>query len=382
MTRCVYCNKEKNKDEFSQEHVIPRSIGGNLSSQNPFLLNNVCKRCNTISGVYIDGPFIKSWLIHNYRSEALFKYTDITRNPVLPLKYIGPFNGINFKDYICELWLGPTYDTIYHFHKSYPEEPFVSPMVGLPSYSGKYEIDPGFAFLFVRSNNPAWHPTIRLSFAEQFKGSVLFLGNGPNPKDGLFSDIPPELHDLHLKLKGLSGKMHKGSIEMGVDYGDRFLAKVALGLGTIMLKPSFINSDSAQLLRAFMWTKDRNERKKIPLGSTGFLGELNDNFKRFMSWPSGHIIALITTGNLLSLYVSFYEHQCAIIQVSAEPEHWNGIITQSIVFVIIPGLQRYVGPKNMASYIGHKIEPSIKDPDLCNLENEMSNVIELPPYDI
>jgi hypothetical protein len=43
------------------------------------------------------------------------------------------------------------------------------------------QLDHGFAFLFIYSNNPVWHPTIIYSFNEQFKESVIYLGNGPTP---------------------------------------------------------------------------------------------------------------------------------------------------------------------------------------------------------
>jgi len=65
MPACVYCNTEKQEDELSQEHVIPRAIGGNLTPINPFSLNNVCRHCNSLCGAYIDGPFIKNWFTQN-----------------------------------------------------------------------------------------------------------------------------------------------------------------------------------------------------------------------------------------------------------------------------------------------------------------------------
>ncbi|SHE31194.1 HNH endonuclease [Desulforamulus putei DSM 12395] len=173
MPLCVYCGQEKPAEQFSREHVIPRAIGGNLRPYNPFTLNQVCKRCNSICGTYIDGPFVKNWLTQNYRAEIAKKYVNINSNPILPLIYFGPVNGLVYKEKICELWLGPTGDTIYHFHEPYPEEPDVPPMVGIPTYARTDQIDHGFAFLFVRSNNPVWHPTILHSFNEQFKQSVI-----------------------------------------------------------------------------------------------------------------------------------------------------------------------------------------------------------------
>ncbi|OAB38318.1 HNH endonuclease [Paenibacillus glacialis] len=169
MAICVYCNKEKDTDEMTQEHVIPKAIGGNLFPTNPFSLDRVCKRCNNLCGAYIDGPFIKNWLTSNVKSSEIAKYADISRHPILPLSYFGILDDIKFGDKICEMWLGPTGDTIYHFHEPYPEIDDISPMVGIPTYAKQKDVDPGFSFLFVRSNNPAWHKTIIFSFVEQFK---------------------------------------------------------------------------------------------------------------------------------------------------------------------------------------------------------------------
>lgn len=59
MPKCTYCDYEKEQSDLSQEHVIPRGIDGNIYPVNPFSLNTVCKRCNSLCGTYVDGPFIK-----------------------------------------------------------------------------------------------------------------------------------------------------------------------------------------------------------------------------------------------------------------------------------------------------------------------------------
>lgn len=54
--KCLYCGNEKNEEDFSQEHVIPKALGGNLTPDNPFTIHNVCRRCNSVAGAFIDGP--------------------------------------------------------------------------------------------------------------------------------------------------------------------------------------------------------------------------------------------------------------------------------------------------------------------------------------
>ena len=170
MGKCLYCNKEMDFKDFSDEHVLPRKIGGNLIPTNPFLIKNVCQRCNYLAGAYIDSPFIKSWFTQNDRAHHSPKYVDLTTQPILPLTYMGICDDLKHDDKICELWLGPTGDSIFHFHKEYPNEPDIPPMVGVPGHlkARQINIDPGFAFLFIVATNDIWHPTIIKSFLSNF----------------------------------------------------------------------------------------------------------------------------------------------------------------------------------------------------------------------
>jgi hypothetical protein len=382
VTRCVYCGKDKQESDLSQEHVIPRGIGGNLKPVNPFSIDNVCGRCNSVCGTYVDGPFIKNWFTKNYRTEELYRCADIAKNPILPLRYMGPYKELQFEDRLCEFWLGPTGDRIYHFHRPYPEEPDIAPMVGVPTFARKAEIDQGFAFLFVRSNNPLWYPTVFLSFVENFKGSTLYLGNGVTPQGGGFVEIPDYMKPLHAQLISLNGKTHHIGLALDLSFGDRFMAKLALGIGSLLLDDGFADSTSADLLRRFLWTKNPKERRDIPIMGTGFFNESHDKLDKILSWGGGHVIALLPIEDALGLYVSFYETYCSMIKVSSEPEHWvKKGLGDGIVYVIAPGLQKHVGPKELLAYIAHK-NSSTKDNELIELETEMNMQKELPSFDI
>ena len=61
MMRCLYGNIEKPIEEFSDEHVIPQAIGGNIEPINPFNLTEICQRCNRLCGLFVDGSFVRSW---------------------------------------------------------------------------------------------------------------------------------------------------------------------------------------------------------------------------------------------------------------------------------------------------------------------------------
>lgn len=381
MKTCLYCKNEKEDAEFSQEHVLPRGVGGNLIN-NPFSIKDVCAKCNNLCGLFVDGPFIKSWFINNYRSQIAQKYCHLTSETVLPLSFMGEFKEFNYEDKICELWLGPAGDTIYHFHKPYPEED-TPHMVGTPPTAYKKNLDPGFVFIFIRANNPVWHPTIIFSTIFNFKKSILYLGNGQKPNLTQFKEVPKELKELHSRLINFQEKEHSNSIIISIDYADRFLCKLALGMGSLLLKSDFKNSEDADLLRAGLWTKKLEDRKKLKIRGSNFLGgkEHKENLDEIFKWPGGHCLAVIKNQNGILLFCNFYEQNSAAIKISGNVSHWPDD-SEGKIFVMVPSLSKAVGPIDFLEFIGHKVEPPIKHSGLEILEQEMQQFTSHPPFNL
>lgn len=382
MQMCVYCGNQKEESEFTKEHVIPQNIGGNLSPTNPFALKNVCKRCNNICGTYVDGPFIKSWFTQNQKSQNALKFLNLTPNTILPLTYLGVMDELRHATKICELWLGPTGDIIYHFHEPYPEDMDIPPMVGRPTYARSREIDPGFVFIYIRSNNPDWHPAIIYSTRAQFRNAVFYLANGSTPPGELFTEIPETLSELHQTLNNMVTQKHYANLRLGTDYGDRFIGKVALGMGALFLNQDFQTSESAIRLRNFMWTKTANERANIPINGTGFLKDDFTDISKLLNRPYCHTLMLLPVDNRLCLYASFYGTQTSIIEISSEQQHWeNNIPSQGLVFTILPGFQKCVGPLSLIDYINHNAGTIVHD-ELTEVDQLIETSRNTPPFNI
>jgi len=384
---CAYCGREKDENDFSDEHVIPAALGGDLPPQNPFLLKDVCQRCNNLCGIYVDGPFIRSWLTQNDRAVSALKGVSVGPRTILPLSYCGELRQFAYDDRICDLWVGPTGDSIYHFHRPYPAEPDSGFVVGRPPHAFRSEIDPGFVFLFVRSTNRIWWPCIFLSVVSQFRKKKViepkfYLGNGPAFERIGFSKIPEQLSELHQRLKGMYGKEHDAIFQIDKHQGERFLAKIALGLGSLVLNDSFWASQSAKLLREYLWQKDWRKREQMGLRRTGWIGgerRLSD----FLKWPSGHILTLLVRNQMLFLNAHFYEMQAAIIVVSEEPKHWECKIADDdgIIYVISPGLRTFIGPRKLATLIDYKLGlNSEATSEFRDLESRVRASV-LPPFE-
>jgi len=84
--------------------------------------------------------------------------------------------------------------------------------------------------------------------------------------------------------QGMQVTEHKILHVLNVHYADRFLAKVTLGLGALLLDSEIRQSESARLLRELLWTKDPNQSKALPvIGKRFFDGADLPLF----AWPNG-----------------------------------------------------------------------------------------------
>jgi HNH endonuclease len=390
LMRCLYCDRDK--EDITGEHVIPRSIGGNLKETNPFKLKEVCSECNNACGRYVDGPFIRGPLTHQAKVTTSVRAFNPGITESLPLNFMGQVEDLNFGSRICELWLGPTGDRIYHFHDPYPLGQDSPAVVGRPTYLREDQADPGFVFLFVRSNNPVWWPVIFKSVVQQFPGGQLFLGSIPAKVEALapfaealrgFSPLRADLGELYQKLRALNGLQHQTTGRVSIDYGSRFLAKLALGLGGLFLDTSFRGSESADLLRKFLWTRKLEDRQRIPFRGRNFISDPDPNFARmaeFLSWPGGHLVMMLPRGRFFMMYAKFFDGESATGLISNEPEHWRKVNEEGVVFIISPGLRKCVEPITLTAFILHRTGQLIAS-SLSELEDE-EKVNPLPPFDL
>lgn len=83
--KCIYCGFDKPESEFTLEHILPRDIGG-AACPDLFKTRRVCGRCNSLSGLFIDGAFLKSWFTKNNQSINAHRYVDYRNASVLALR--------------------------------------------------------------------------------------------------------------------------------------------------------------------------------------------------------------------------------------------------------------------------------------------------------
>jgi len=278
----------------------------------------------------------------------------------------------------CDFWRGPTGDSVFHFHAPYPE-PTGPGAVGRPTNLRDGQFDPGFVFVFVVATNPAWHQPIINSVVEHFRGATIYLANGPCPGAPL-SVIPGDRVALRNELRNRMRGTMRVEVPIGTDFGHRFLAKLALGMGSLLLAPDFVRSPDANLLRNAMWERNFDTRSTIPLAGSDFFRTTSPEVSNAFNWPSGHILLFQQFREHLCLCALIYGHLAAMVRITSQSQFWQGRIEASgTVFVIAPGLRRVVGPVNLQTYIAARLfrGEHVHD-DLTRLFRDVDAIPELP----
>jgi hypothetical protein len=351
--QCVYCWNRDPRDEWTVEHVIPEAIGGDLVDGDPFELSDVCCYCNSRCGQWVDGPYIRSFLTNAQRAQVAWRHADLTIMPVVPLVFLGISSAASIPDgQVCEAWLGPGGDQIFHLHQPYPREPQNPPMIGRPVHLPIEKFDSCITFVFVAATAP-WWPTVLRTVAKHFEGSELYLGNGAAPGSP-YMPLPEHRQELFEEMKRYAWQPNKSvSFEFSPYYADRFEHKVALGVGALLLDPSFLTSSDARRLRGIMFCIEDEKRHELITEGIGLL-EGSQELEGILRWPDAHIILVRPTpdDSALTLTLQPYGAKAAIRVISRTISHWHGRIPASgLVYVVLPGLRRHAGPISFTDYV-------------------------------
>jgi hypothetical protein len=327
---CPYCGEEKEGSSFTDEHVLPRALGGALEPTNPFKLR-ICRRCNEICGRYMDAPVVRSWLLRLGRAGTLINVHDPHAGPLL-LQFMGPVIGWSDPDTVCDLWLGPTGDSVFHFHAPYTLE---ATMVG--GAPGHGEHDPGVVLLGIVASNPEWHPIIVRSVKATFDGAPIFGLN--------FAPRPPKEYERHQAWIDALPREKETNLSLDLACGERFTAKMGLGLGAIVLGPEYATSSDAASLRAYMRSADPVFRASLGLRGKALLGvprEGDEQVHTMFGWGACHTIALLPMGDVLTLIVLLYGTHTMVVTVASQRSTWAHRVREGgLGWVIAPGLRRY-----------------------------------------
>ncbi len=179
------------------------------------------------------------------------------------------------------------------------------------------------------------------------------------------------------------GDNHEMGVVINIGFEQRFMAKMALGLGSTVLGSPFLNTSYAASLRKLMWERDQTERAKIGVFGSGFLKAETDSTAEFVGWRGAYTIRLHapSAAGRLVLSLHFPSSRVMHIVVSDDPSLWSSPdladLRDGRLYLVLPQLGEVLGPLPMPHYVSHRLG-NIQLPQLQALEQKRIDPSTLP----
>ena len=366
LVTCFYCGKDKLRAEFSDEHIWPDALGGDHLS-GFWRTDDVCASCNSMSGIFVDGGFIRGWAGSAERSMDVRQYLSLTEplKTVLPLNYLGRLTHDAIQpDEVAEWWVGPCGATIVHFRPAETEEIWTSYLGGDPRAKKKCA---GRAYIALASQSEYWIIGALGAFEKHFRRAKRYVVNMDVPvKWKSFSQIdrndPVQAADLKvIDMILVAAKAHtsvRTQQQLRIDTDTRFLCKLGLAIGCKLFGADFgTHPAGAQLRKAFR-EPDFVRRQHIPIRGLGYFNGPQESPLGILSWPAAWVLIVTRVDGVLGLSVVTPSEKHMAIRITDDfllvdslgPEYADGL-----VWITIPPLDRAVGPIPMTDYVAHVI---------------------------
>lgn len=394
MKTCIYCGLEKPQDEFSDEHIWPDALGGDFLPQF-WRTDDVCGKCNSASGVFVDGAFIKSFFVSGERSFDAVDYLDPDKpTGILPLSYLGTIQDIATQEgEIADFWVCAPGANIVHFRTASEEDTWNAYAGGDPRHQSKRS-KAGRAVVALTSAEPYWICTALSSVKHHFAKADKFVTNLELPPSAKhFRELDPndlqQSADLRffeeIEATTARGDHLHNQIVIALGADGRFLAKLALAIGYKLFGARFLQTTYGLNLRKAFREANPEKRRQIPIRGSGYLRSVDlGGIEEKLRWPGGWVLLLLRHTNALSLTVQPPSGRSMVIQVTDDsalledlcPEYRDGV-----AWLTIPATTRAVGPIHFPEYLAHQIGVQVY-PELQELEALRGQRSRLPPTGI
>ncbi len=379
---CSYCLCSKPVAEQSDEHIWPEALGGDPLGS-PWRTRNVCGRCNSLAGQWVDGAFIKSWIGTHERTTGNEDYLD-PRNPqkgIASLAYLGWVAHAELKaNEVAEVWLGPAGETIVHIRPQH-EEAWDAYTGGKPT---KKRSEGGHAYLIFTSQEPYWAERALWSFQSHFKFARRTLVNAKSPvlENPLTPIDSKNLEQArHLRIaNSLTGEVHVESV-ISVDFSTRFLVKLALGVGREVGGEAFLNAAYTRQLTKALWERDFETRQTIAIRGSGFFGGLGKALRSArLKWTGGWVLILMLIEGKACIVIVTPSGEAMNILVSDDPEVISNTSLfgdDGQVYLAVPAASEAIGPIPWLEYLAFMLEGT-DHAELRRLHDLRGNPSRLP----
>ena len=360
MKNCIYCRKDKSDAEFTLEHVIPQFLGGAYAPDS-FKVREVCDRCNSNLGLFVDAGFEKDWLVSNRLREAAYAFFDPQNPSSLPLICMG--NSVDLSppqiqnDEVCESWLGPLGEQIFWIR---PKDEQLYWYAGGNPRTAKETASRAY-FLF--SERTAKNPMVSwLTFKDSFenrrvKKILCGVAEGADPADIGF-EKPDHLDQLRIdyfKTTCFESQHRQNHIAINTHSDFRFMAKLGLGIGYSLFGKKVLETTYAEELYKALWYREGADTPRI--NGTSALADTHDQmFKKLTGEMNAVTLTILpsTGGIAVNLNIGTnmnWTVMCASYENLSNKDLGN--IKDGIAVVLYRHLQRGFA-LSLPEYIAHK----------------------------
>ena len=392
LKNCIYCGFDWPVTEFSLEHIWPDALGGDFLPA-LFKTRNVCKRCNSLAGRFVDGAFLKSWFGQAERATGNQEYLDldINSNSITSLSYMGPIaDGPQESDKMYEMWLGPCGIHIIHVWDRVENGELWDIYAGGDPVARKK--NPGRVYISLTTINTQWIALALRSIKAQFKAAERFIVNAQLPDEWrhlakpINGSEPDQTNDLKV-VKFVQDASRNGdfvghNIKITRYLDHRFLTKIALGIGFQIFGTKFLSTEYASCLRTAMREANPEKRGEMPVRGSGFFDSVAGDQLKAMAFPGGWVIHMRVVADCLALMIITPSGRRMMIAISNTPELWNNAefdqYKEGVFYVVVPPLGAATGPLSMPEYLNHMLKNKAH-PSLAEFESRRVSKSSLPP---
>jgi HNH endonuclease len=388
MKHCIYCGLEKPEAAFSDEHIWPKALGGDFLPRDVWRTNDVCQSCNSLSGVFVDGAFIRSWMGKAELSRDSLEYlAGKGKVAAIPLDFIGEIQDLPVPDgYVAEYWAGPCGASIIHFRPDTDDEQWAAYAGGDPRAKKR---NAGRAYMALVSEKRFWVLVALESFREHFDRAERYVVNMEIPANWPFKnpDKTDPLQKEDLKTveavirTSRTGNSIRGRKAIRFDLGNRMLAKLGLAMGYKLMGWGFLETDYAKDLRRGFREANAQKRRAIPVRGSGFLNQNGiGGAGQVLGWPGGWVLMINVAEQNLMLSVISPSGRSMTILVCDEPalvSGLDGLYRNGVIWITVPAAQEAIGPILLPEYLAHQTNMGAH-PALTALASKRGDLRTLP----
>jgi len=383
--QCSYCLDFKNDDEFgSIEHIWPQALG-NKQSVPMFLTEEVCDRCNSLAGMHVDARFAKNWVVSNDLALASTRVLDPKTPSAAEFAYFGIAENFPCEDgWVCEHLAGPAGEHVYYVRPE-GDDAWWAYVCGNPKRQVRRDAR---VYCMLTSHSEYWFHVFYHSVKARFKYEKIYcltVVNGPDGNiDPLFDALPRDNAQIETEVEFILAQQdgaRKVTTSMDLNFADRFMCKVALGLGRNLFGDDFLGQPLSQTMSSRLWKRDAEERSKFMIYGNPFDWEAKGITA--IDFKASYVLLVAGFGGDVGvgLTVQHPSKYISAIKISENADDLSRFYENfgsGLVFVATPALSSFLGPFGFDDFIAHLIPRAPDIPELKELQARVLEVNDLP----